>query len=452
MANTFKKIQTITVGSGGAANIEFTSIPATYSDLKIVLSARSLQGNVYGGGALQFNSDTGSNYKWYRLRADGSTTASDSSTSATAITNWDVAGANATASVFGSIEIYIPNYAGANQKSVSVEYVGENNATESHMGMVAGLWTSTAAITSIKLYSAGGNLVQYTTATLYGVSNLPASEGGAKATGGVITADSSYFYHTFTFSGTFTPTQSLTCDYLVVAGGGGGAANTASNQSGGVGGGGGGGFRTGTLSLSATSHTVTVGAGGAGSSTSGTSGSNGSTSVFSTINTTGGGGGAGTISLTGSSGGSGGGAYGFPLNTYNGGAGNAGSYSPVEGYAGARGYTDGSSYTTGGGGGGAGAAATQKTSNSGGDGGAGATSSISGTSTTYAGGGGGGGSGSAGGTGGSGGGGAGSVIGANATSGTAFTGGGGGGVGGGSVAVFTGGSGGSGIVIVRYAR
>ena len=144
-------IETVTVGAGGASSIEFTSIPQTYTDLRIVLSARSLQGNIYGGGVLQFNSDTGSNYKWRRLRADGSATASDNSTSATSITNWDVAGANATASVFGTVIFDIPNYTSADQKSVSLEYVGENNATEAHMGMVAGLWTSTSAITSLSL-------------------------------------------------------------------------------------------------------------------------------------------------------------------------------------------------------------------------------------------------------------------------------------------------------------
>jgi hypothetical protein len=168
MANTFDKIQTVTA-TASVASIEFTSIPATYTDLKIVLSSRSLQGNVYGGGALQFNSDTGSNYRFKRLRADGSSVASDQGNPTTSITNWDMAGANATASIFGNIEIYIPNYQVATQKVVSIEYVGENNATEAHMGLLGGTYTGTGAITSIKLFSAGGNIVQYSSATLYGI-------------------------------------------------------------------------------------------------------------------------------------------------------------------------------------------------------------------------------------------------------------------------------------------
>jgi hypothetical protein len=455
MANTFKKIQTITVGSGGSSSIEFTSIPQTYTDLRIVLSARSLQGNVYGGGALQFNSDTGSNYKWVRARGDGSATASDYSSSATSITNWDVAGANATASVFGTVIFDILNYTSSNYKSIFLEYTGENNATEAHMGMNAGIWTSTSAITSIKLFSSGNNYVQYTTATLYGISNVVANEG-AKATGGVITYDSNYIYHTFLSSDTFTPTQNLTVDYLVVAGGGGGGTAVVSQDTGGGGGAGGlrctvgatggGGSLESALSLTAsTNYTVTIGGGG-GANTAG------SNSVFGSITSTGGGKGAGNnSSANGGTGGSGGGGRGTGLNTgVTGGAGTAN-----QGYAGGNGTDQGVTYG-GGGGGGAGAVGSNGSSTVGGNGGNGVTTSISGTSTTYGGGGGGGaseygGTGGNAGTGGTGGGGNGGkqTVG---TAGTANTGGGGGGGGAKTGVTSAGSAGGSGIVIVRYAR
>ena len=313
MANTLKKIQTVTVGSGGAADITFSSIPQTYTDLKIVLSGRSTQGNLYGGGALQFNGDTASNYRFRRLYGSGSSVASDNSTSATSITNWDVVGANATASVFSNIEFYIPNYTSANQKSVSIDYVGENNATESYVGIVAGLWTGTAAITSVKLYSAGGNLVQYTTATLYGVSNVTAAQN-AYATGGIITYDDTYVYHTFPWSGTFTPTRSLNVDYLVVAGGGGGGGDGSNTGGGGAGAGGlrctvgatgGGGTLESQLAVTAQAYTVTVGAGGSAGSSRTDNGTSGSNSVFASITSTGGGRGGSSQGAVGGSGGSG---------------------------------------------------------------------------------------------------------------------------------------------------
>ena len=450
MANTFRKIQTVTVGSGGATDITFSSIPQTYTDLKIVLSGRSTQGNIYGGGRLEFNSDTASNYKWRRILGSGSSVSFDSSTSATSITNWDVVGASSTASVFSIQEFYIPNYTSSNQKSVSINSIGENNSTEAYMGFIGGLWTSTAAITSIKLYSASNNFVQYTTATLYGISNVPVAEG-AKATGGIITADNNYIYHTFLSSGTFTPTQSITADYLVVAGGGGGGGSQGGGGGAGglrctVGATGGGGSLESALSLTATAYTVTVGAGGNGG-TSG--GSNGSNSVFGSITSTGGGGGGyygSPNGFAGSSGGSGGGGG----NAESGTAGSGGAGTSNQGYAGGAGGTRSGTYPTTGGGGGAGAvgqAGAQSADSA--DGGNGVTTSISGTSRTYAGGGGGWISNvpyTGAGIGGTGGGGNGGNT-SGATAGTVNTGSGGGGING-----TTGGAGGSGIVIVRYAR
>ena len=83
-----------------------------------------------------------------------------------------LAGNNATASTFGNAEIYIPNYAGSTNKSFSVDSVNENNATSASQFLYANLWSNTAAITSITLLSGGSvNLLQYSTAYLYGVKN-----------------------------------------------------------------------------------------------------------------------------------------------------------------------------------------------------------------------------------------------------------------------------------------
>ena len=82
-------------------------------------------------------------------------------------------GGTATANTFGNMEIYIPNYAGSSNKSVSVNQVGEDNAATAYATLLAGLWSNTAAITSIKLtpFSGGASFVQYSTAYLYGVKN-----------------------------------------------------------------------------------------------------------------------------------------------------------------------------------------------------------------------------------------------------------------------------------------
>ena len=173
MANTYEAIATVEVGSGGAADIEFTSIPGTYTDLLLLCSLRvSRTGNgPESTFAMTFN-NSGSNYSDRVLRGNGST-ASSASSSSSDIRDMNIPTVEATASTFSNTTIYIPNYASSNGKSVSVDNVAENNATASFQTLVAGLWNDSATITSIKFTEPNGssNFVEHSTATLYGISN-----------------------------------------------------------------------------------------------------------------------------------------------------------------------------------------------------------------------------------------------------------------------------------------
>jgi hypothetical protein len=440
--NTYVALDKITLGSA-TNTVNFTSIPQTYTDLVLVIGSSLSTGG--GNPRLQLNSNTGTNYSQTSLYGNGTSAASFRISNSNHVY---FGGGSGTANTQSTTLIHLMNYSNTTtNKTVLIRY---DDVTEAAYATV-GMFRNTAAITSIQLTTQAGNFNSGSTFSLYGISAI----GGVtpKATGGTVTSDANYWYHTFEMSGNFVPNQSLTCDYLVVAGGGGGGTEYG-------GGGGAGGFRTSiggsALSLTAQSYPVTVGGGGAGGTGAGTYGANGSNSIFSTITSTGGGGGganlSGSVPPDGSSGGSGGGGgivnYGSGFVTSAGGAGTAG-----QGNAGGIGGRLG-----GGGGGGAGATGANYTTNPGtgqiadnkGNGGAGTASSITGTSITYAGGGGGiGWSGTT--TGGAGGGGNGAyVTGTPATAGTQNTGGGGGG--GAGVGTLNGASGGSGVVIVRYAK
>ena len=170
MPTTYEAIATVTVGSGGAANIEFTSIPGTYTDLVIQLSARSVRSSYIDYLRLDVNNNTSTIYSTRRLSAYGSTASSGSDSSQTFLWTGIVPGATATSSTFGSTQIYVPNYAGNSNKSFSIESVLENNSgTDWEMAVIAGLASTTSAITSIKLYNQISNFAQYSTATLYGI-------------------------------------------------------------------------------------------------------------------------------------------------------------------------------------------------------------------------------------------------------------------------------------------
>ena len=169
MANTFFKIQTVTVGSGGAATIDFTSIPQTYTDLKIVVSAKNNRADTQDHLLIGFNGGTTSITN-RQLFGTGTTASSISSIPRSVGTSNS---ASSTASVFSNTEIYIPNYTSANNKSYSADSVTEiNSASDNFLSLVAGLWSNTTAITSISLTNnIGTAFVQYTTATLYGIKS-----------------------------------------------------------------------------------------------------------------------------------------------------------------------------------------------------------------------------------------------------------------------------------------
>ena len=166
MADTFVKIATVTVGSGGASSIDFTSIPSTYTDLVIKLSARDTSSNTNYN--LIFNNDSSAIYDTLRLYGNGSSTFSDKFTNQNAgYIGWETQ-STYTANTFSNNEVYIPNYAGSSYKSVSNDGVSENNATAAQQTFQSVLWGSTAAINRITISQ---TMAQHTTATLYGIKS-----------------------------------------------------------------------------------------------------------------------------------------------------------------------------------------------------------------------------------------------------------------------------------------
>ena len=168
MANTYTLINSVTVGSGGAADITFSSIPATYTDLLLKISTRTDFASVNDNIKITYNSLTTS-FSMIRLYGSGSAagTSSVSDNTASIVTN----GTSSTSSTFNNADLYIPNYTSSNYKSYSIDSVSETNATGTYMYLSAGLWSNTAAITSIGLLpQQGTNFLQYSTAYLYGIS------------------------------------------------------------------------------------------------------------------------------------------------------------------------------------------------------------------------------------------------------------------------------------------
>jgi hypothetical protein len=323
MPNTYTELLKTTVGTATTSVTLNLAGISGYTDLQLVLAGTNNSGGI--DVQVQVNGDTGTNYSRTFLLGTGSATSSGRSTSAS---SWVPAGLSTTQ---GNMILQFMNYSNT---TTNKTFIGRSSIPSVYTVATVGLWRNTAAITSITLSNAN-NFSVGTTFSLYGIAN--ADQGAAKATGGIITEDSQYWYHTFGASSAFIPKQSLTCDVLAIAGGGGGGRYG--------GGGGAGGYRLLTSqSFSVTSHTVTVGGGGTGGT--GNDGGVGSVSSVNGIsaNIGGGGGGYAANAPTGTLGSGGGGGYPDGANT-TGAAGTSG-----QGFAGGN-ATNG--HFAGGGGGGA---------------------------------------------------------------------------------------------------
>jgi len=176
VTNNYSSISTVTVGSGGASSITFSSIPSTYTHLQIRGIAQSAATTFIEDGKIQFNGDTGSNYIRHALMGNGASAAAYSTSSTGILVDAMVSGTvSGTANIFADSIIDILDYTNTNKnKTVRVlNGVDFNGAPFSGNGgrvtLTSGLWTNTAAITSITISGANFNLNQYSSFALYGI-------------------------------------------------------------------------------------------------------------------------------------------------------------------------------------------------------------------------------------------------------------------------------------------
>lgn len=167
MPKQYACLAEVTVGAGGAASIDFTSIPNTYTDLIIFTSLRTNANSGSDQMLLKFNTST-SNFTTRFVYGNASSTFSGT------LTNYAIPNNTTDQSIntFNNGYIYIPNYTSSVNKSYSADGTQESNSANVYSLLNAGLWSNTAALTSISLYpSSSGSYVQYSTATLYGITN-----------------------------------------------------------------------------------------------------------------------------------------------------------------------------------------------------------------------------------------------------------------------------------------
>ena len=171
MAATYDLLASITVGSGGASSIDFTSIPSTYTDLELKLSFRFTSNTV--DTTMKINNSASAEYYWGYLRYNPAVGVAGGNSSAQTSDNYAMfsVASTWTSNTFGNACMYIPNYSVASNKTYIIDSGTENNTSDAWGQLHNGGWRNTAAINQITFTNPSGDFAQYSTAYLYGISN-----------------------------------------------------------------------------------------------------------------------------------------------------------------------------------------------------------------------------------------------------------------------------------------
>jgi hypothetical protein len=165
-------IAMVQVGSAGAANIEFTSIPSTYKHLEIRYIARANVADTNSALLIRFNTDTGSNYSWHTIRGDGASGFYvDGLGNSSGPFVASIVGDTSTGNIYGAGTISIPDYANTGKYKTARSFGGfDVNGSGGYLQLSSESWRSTTAINSIKFtFSTGSGFLQYSHFALYGI-------------------------------------------------------------------------------------------------------------------------------------------------------------------------------------------------------------------------------------------------------------------------------------------
>jgi hypothetical protein len=158
-STSYESIATVTVGAGGASNVEFTSIPSTYSHLQIRGIFKQVGGDQWN--SMQLNGDTASgSYKTHALYGQGSSAVAEAGNTLFMLGN---------GGQFSGVVIDILDYKNTNKYKTTRALYGYDANGSGVILFQSHLWMSTSAVTSVKLNGITSNFQQYSSFALYGI-------------------------------------------------------------------------------------------------------------------------------------------------------------------------------------------------------------------------------------------------------------------------------------------
>jgi hypothetical protein len=155
-------------GTGSSGTITFSSIPSTYTSLQIRGTCRTTGATQ---ATIRFNGDTGANYASHQLYGDGTSAAAGGISGVTSISNGGILAyeTSAAANLVGVFVLDVHDYASTTRNKTTRIFSGRDENTAGFLRLGSGLWTSTAAVTSVTILISSGNFTNQTTFSLYGI-------------------------------------------------------------------------------------------------------------------------------------------------------------------------------------------------------------------------------------------------------------------------------------------
>jgi hypothetical protein len=171
-AGDYELISTTVVGAGGVASVTFSNLAtlaASYKQLQVRIVARSDRSASNNDSLMgRVNSDTGSNYSRHGLSGNGTSSGSGGVASQSSFYLGDFTASTGTTSAFGAFVYDLLDFQSTSKNKVFRALSGYA-ANEKDVRLASGVWLSTSAVTDISFFANGGNLVQYSRFSLYGL-------------------------------------------------------------------------------------------------------------------------------------------------------------------------------------------------------------------------------------------------------------------------------------------
>lgn len=156
--------------ASNVSNVTLSSIPSTFTDLKLVISARTNRAADEDSVGIAFNDGLGAT-SWVLLFNQGSSLQAGNSTSlgyGVAFAG-RVAAANTSSNQFSNLELYIPNYSTSTNKTFSTTGGVDPTGTP-YSTLLLSMRTLTSAISSILIVPGNGTqFIAQSSFHLYGI-------------------------------------------------------------------------------------------------------------------------------------------------------------------------------------------------------------------------------------------------------------------------------------------